>query len=391
MAKHLRKRLRVVADESDAAMLVAEPPTTGVGGVLRAERLRRGLQIDDVATSLRIRRALLTAIEENRFDDLPGRTYAIGFLRAYADHLELDSDEVVRQFREEVQGVDGPIELNFPAPPSQGRLPGAVVVALAGLLAIGGYGFWYYLTIEQRAGIERVAAVPPRLLPPTEERAPPPSPSQAEAATVPGLSVAARTSVDAMSITGVAPLEPPRLDAAAPARPVAAASAPAVATSDGDDDEASEAGARPAATTVLPVPVPRPPAQPPASESATARVFGDTANPVRITVHAVGDSWVQVRDSGSNEVVFMRIMRTGDSYNVPVRQGLTLSTGNAGLIEVRVDGRTVVPIGRMGFVRRDVALDPDRLVAGTAVPDQSRPAAANPGAAPPSAARPTDG
>ena len=81
----------------------------------------------------------------------------------------------------------------------------------------------------------------------------------------------------------------------------------------------------------------------------------------------------------------MRILRPGDVYNVPNRAGLQLSTGNAGALDIRVDGRSIPPIGRPGFVRRDVALTPERLLAG------GGPAASDPGASQPAGARPSDG
>jgi cytoskeleton protein RodZ len=53
---------------------------------------------------------------------------------------------------------------------------------------------------------------------------------------------------------------------------------------------------------------------------------------------------------------------------VPDRPGLTLLTGNAGALEVLVDGEAVPAIGPKGQVRRDIALDPERLKSGTAAP-----------------------
>jgi cytoskeleton protein RodZ len=61
------------------------------------------------------------------------------------------------------------------------------------------------------------------------------------------------------------------------------------------------------------------------------------------------------------------MLRAGDSYRVPNKTGLTLLTGNAGALEVYVDGRKVPALGPGGAIRRDVALDADRLMAGTAV------------------------
>jgi cytoskeleton protein RodZ len=61
-----------------------------------------------------------------------------------------------------------------------------------------------------------------------------------------------------------------------------------------------------------------------------------------------------------------RLMQPGDTYTVPDRPGLKLLTGNAGALEIRVDGETMPAIGPIGAVRRDIALDIERLKNGTA-------------------------
>ena len=60
------------------------------------------------------------------------------------------------------------------------------------------------------------------------------------------------------------------------------------------------------------------------------------------------------------------MMRAGDSYKVPNQPGLTLLTGNAGALEVWVDGRSAPSLGPEGAVRRNIALDPDKIATGTA-------------------------
>jgi cytoskeleton protein RodZ len=61
-----------------------------------------------------------------------------------------------------------------------------------------------------------------------------------------------------------------------------------------------------------------------------------------------------------------QILRQGNIYKVPREQGLMLTTGNAGGLEILVDGVKVPTLGPFGAVRRDVALDPARLKSGTA-------------------------
>ena len=86
----------------------------------------------------------------------------------------------------------------------------------------------------------------------------------------------------------------------------------------------------------------------------------------KIAIRALADCWIQVRGPDQS-IVFSRVLKSGEVYTVPARTGLSLRTGNAGALEIAVDGKTAPAIGGIGMLRRDVALDPAELAAGTAV------------------------
>jgi cytoskeleton protein RodZ len=66
-------------------------------------------------------------------------------------------------------------------------------------------------------------------------------------------------------------------------------------------------------------------------------------------------------------IVYSRVLKAGEVYKVRGKAGLFLRTGNAGALQIAVDGKTAPPIGTIGTMRRNVALDPAELSAGTAV------------------------
>src|SRR5471030_772848 len=82
----------------------SESPLETVGQDLRAARLRRGDDLATVSRSLKIRKDHLEALEEDRIEALPGRTYAVGFVRSYADYLGLDAVQCVERFKAEIAG-----------------------------------------------------------------------------------------------------------------------------------------------------------------------------------------------------------------------------------------------------------------------------------------------
>lgn len=122
-----------------------------------------------------------------------------------------------------------------------------------------------------------------------------------------------------------------------------------------------------------------PPVAPPAAPVPTPVIVAPAppANPndPRIVIRARGEAWIQVRDTRENRVLLDRVLRAGDTWQVPNREGLTLTTGKAENLEMVLDGEaaTTSLTGATG-VRRGVPLDVDRLrVAPAAEP--ARPAA----------------
>ncbi|MFL5963797.1 MAG: helix-turn-helix domain-containing protein [Gaiellaceae bacterium] len=69
-----------------------------IGASLAAARRERGLGVRDAEQLTCMRAKYLTALEEDRFDELPGRTYARAFLRTYAAALGLQADRFVAEF-----------------------------------------------------------------------------------------------------------------------------------------------------------------------------------------------------------------------------------------------------------------------------------------------------
>jgi cytoskeleton protein RodZ len=273
-----------------------------VGQMLREARESLGLDLAQVAEDTRIRLPFLEAIEEGRFQDLPGSAYAPAFLRGYAGCVGLDVDRVMEVYRSGDKPAVPAAELHFPVVPIERRTPrGALLLASVALL-IGAYVTWHAMTRGQMTQDARVPPVPQRLLadqkptpsgepasppPPVAQPtagAPQPAPTEAPAATLPA---------PPSTTAGTSPVQPPQ------ATPPAAANTapgpaidPSVTAGGGQPPRAGRDG-RPAPTDVTrgtggdvkpepnpqvagppaPVSPPAPPvaARPPSGEPAPAR------------------------------------------------------------------------------------------------------------------------
>lgn len=151
----------------------------GIGVEMRAARIRAGTELPDIAQKLRISQPYLEAIEEGRFDELPGHVYVFGFLKTYARFLELDEGIVIERFRAETSGPQREAtRLAFPSAMDRGRLPTGRLLLGGLLVAVLAYAGWFVFTSDQRSTADRVAEIPERLaVPATNEVDATPQPS----------------------------------------------------------------------------------------------------------------------------------------------------------------------------------------------------------------------
>lgn len=324
-----RIHLREISGDSDA-------PLESVGQDLRAARLRRGDEIAQVSRALKIRKDHLEALEEDRLEDLPGKTYAIGFVRSYARHLGLDANAYVERFKREISGrpeeqaqAPAPIHQDEQRFPQGWRLIAGVVILLLG------YGAWNLLGSRNTAG----EAVPPAPVLATPPTAAPPAPTPV---VVPTESATPSPALDSAAATppGAAQAEAgPQATATPP--PAASPSATATAT----------------ATPGQPLSGPAVPA----AASATGQVYGAQNRGARVILRARGDTRITVR-SQDGTLYINRDLKAGDVYQVPDLTGLSMATSNAGAVEMNLDGIALGRAGQQDQVLGRVSLDPQSLM-----------------------------
>lgn len=337
-----RRRIHLREISSDS-----ETPLETVGQDLRAARLKRGDEIAQVSRALKIRKDHLEALEEDRVDDLPGKTYAIGFVRSYARHLGLDPDHYVERFKHEISGRSDE-QSREPAPIHQddGRyLPHGWRIIAGVVVLLIGYGVWQLMAPSGDTNQQVPEA--PVLNPPKPKPAPAPKPVVAPA----------QEAMPSPATDTVPPTTPP----GAPGQQASALPPPA-------------AGAKTPAPTTQIAPVAAPQAAPqmsapqvstiqaavPPTAARPGQTFGG-GGPTRVVLRAHGPVRVTVkRPDGS--ILLNRDLAAGDTYQPPNEPGVTMATNDAGAVEVDVDGKNLGPVGLSQQVLGRVSLEPESLM-----------------------------
>lgn len=313
-----------------------------VGTLLRACRLKAGYDLGELSRQLRIRRLFLEAIEDGRFNDLPGHTYAIGFVKTYAEYFGLDPQEIIRRFRKEAGERNGAQALHFPAPVAERGTPRAAIILIGLIIAGIAYGAWYFNTVHDNVIADLVSPVPERLR----------HLVQSGAGNGGEAGATAETTQSAAQDAPIVVVPVPPRTAPTPALPAPAASAPMTPL--------------PAQAPIISPPAPAANiAPPPTATSPAAVATSPPPSPApgggRVVLRAKADSWVQVRDPATRAIVLARVLKAGETFDVPATAGLQMTVGNAGGIEVVIDGESLPPLGREGAVRRNVPLDAGAL------------------------------
>ena len=132
-----------------------------LGDQLRMQREKKGITLDQAAADTRIREKFLKALEDDDYQSLPGAVYTRGFLRNYAEYLDLDQEELVVLFHQErgIASAD-PVRTFRPMRPIMHRslifTPAVLVpvVVLAGIVLFVGYLYYQFTSFAVAPTLE---------------------------------------------------------------------------------------------------------------------------------------------------------------------------------------------------------------------------------------------
>lgn len=317
----------------------ASAPETGetAGAALKRARLAKKQDLRDIASYLCIRYQFLEALEEGRYKELPGEAYANGFIRSYAAYLGLDAADILSRYKKEFfsGGPELGRGLNISEEEAENMTPAPRLIVLSLVLFLAAFGLWHAFSKEKEEAV--VAAAPMESITVLDEAYPMPEEVKKELAETEPAEPEAQAG-QALPVSA----EPESVPPVPPLKPVF-------------EEEFEE----PAVVPVQTVQESRRPAAP----VETVRVYGQKNYKPRIILAATEETWVEV--TRGDTVVFSRLLNAGDRYQVSSfnPEELMLKTGNAGGLQVYVDGRLTQSLGPRGALRSNINLLPEYFAA----------------------------
>lgn len=308
------------------------------GETLRKARENKNWSLADVAGQLNLTTQRLGQLEAGQFDQLPGHTFARGYVRAYAKLLGMDQGMIVQEFDQFTgtnasgSNVHGLGRIEEPMRLSQNLLR---LVCFVLLLAMAGGGFlWWQDQSAGRAGeaggislghVEVDGADGTTEIHPLDE--------PEDQAVVDAEGTGENSPVE---VSPELAAQPEGQAAEAPAAPVASAPTAPAATS-----PAAAATAPAGPTTPAPAPAPAAPvATAPAAAAAPAAPVVAAAGEGVVALEFSANCWIQLTDA-TGKVVVSGLKRTGEKLEVSAKAPVELRLGYARGAQVRYNGQPV--------------------------------------------------
>jgi len=305
--------------DSEQPAAAAAPAYTNVGQLLRDARVGKDLTVEQIATELRIEARQLTALEENRFEQIGPAVFVRGYIRQYGQRLGLDPRTLMDIYGRQTTVEDLQVRPSKPIKLRDERQITVWIVAVLVLLLIAvGLAVWWLngggfaFKSASRSAQSPAASVESAPAAVAEPAPAEPAPAAAETA-----------SVQTASASTTAPVEVDRVRA-----PVAAPPSPT-------------------------------PASPASAVAATGGGVSRGATPISLDVTFDSESWAEIIDARGQRL-FFELGTTGRHAVLRGEPPVAVTFGNGDAVRLIVDGeRYAIPTqGRQGkLVRFTIASD----------------------------------
>jgi len=285
------------------------PPPATLGEALRVARLAQDLTIEQLATELRIEAKQLSALENNRFEQIGVPVFVKGYLKQYGARLGLDSKYLLGLYYEQTTLGDVQIQPSRTIKLRDERqITSWVVAAIVLLAVVVGLAVWWW-----NGGTFGIASSTPS----APAAAPPAATERAEPVTPPA----------------PVPTVAPRETESPPADPPAATDV--------------EAGEQP------PVGAEPPEFVAPDEEASDEETPGASAGAVPLQFVFEGESWAEVTDARGERLLF-GLSEAGRNVTVRGVPPFSIVIGDANVVRLTVDGAAyeIPRAGRQGNLAR---------------------------------------
>ena len=301
---------------------------TTIGKLCLDARVSKSLTQEQASALLKVRLKIIKDFENGDQIDLPGTAYKIGFVRSYARLLELDSDLLVKEFKESIEVDKLKEEYKFLSPEINNNRIFPIGAVLSLFIALLVYSGWYYtdrsnsinLVSNNFEGKENKTineldnsnyVIIEDSLEPKNVSSKIMNKDQETKQSV----LKEKTDITEFETKNITNNNKPNLN-----------------------------------NQIMPIATNKVEEKNIESKTSEMSAKANERDPDNeMVLKAIGNSWVEIEDLDGN-ILMTRLMRPGETYVVPKINGLTLNTGNAGALSLSQGDEVILKLGEIGEI-----------------------------------------
>jgi len=288
-----------------------------IGSLFIDARVKKGLTQEDVSKILRVRVSAIKQVESGEELESLGSVYSLGFLRSYAKLVDLDPENIIKNYKSSNNEKNIKFDYNFPSVTKEKKSLLPVIALCTFLFSLVIYSSWYYLNINDletenkkitysdndNNNLDYVKIEDKKNTPP----------NNSDKINSENIVISEK---ETSNIIIKKNFQNKVVDS---------------------NENGSKILLEPNTLTETQI------------SNETSAIANERTPKEEMVLKSSGNSWVEIEDLDGNSYL-TRLMRSGETFVVPDKKGLTLSTGNAGVLSLTFGSTHISKLGSVGEV-----------------------------------------
>ena len=280
-------------------------------------RVKKGLTQEDVSKILKVRVTAIKQIERGEELQSLGSAYIFGFLRSYAKLVDLDPENIIKNYKSSNSEKNIKFDYNFPSVTKEKKSLLPIIALCTFLFSLVIYSSWYYLNINkletENKNITYLDNDNNNLDYVKIEDNKNTSPVNMNKINGENIVISKKENSDIIINEN---FQNKVVD---------------------NNEDGSKILLEPNTSTETSI------------SNETSAIANERTPKEEMVLKSSGNSWVEIEDLDGNSYL-TRLMRSGETFVVPDKKGLTLSTGNAGVLSLTFGSTHISKLGSVGEV-----------------------------------------
>ena len=288
-----------------------------IGSLFTDARVKQGLTQEDVSKILRVRISTIKQIERGEELDSLGSTYSLGLLRSYAKLVDLEPENIIKNYKSSNSEQNTKVDYNFPGVIEEKKSLFPVIALFTFLFSLVIYSSWYYLNISNLETQNEDITYLDK------------DNSNLNYVKIEDKQKIASENSNKINSENIILTEKETSK---------------IIINENSNEKVAEnnkVGSKNFLESNFPIET--------VNGNETSAIANERTPKDEMVLKSSGNSWVEIEDLDGN-LYLTRLMRSGETFVVPDKKGLTLSTGNAGVLSLTFGSIHISKLGSIGEV-----------------------------------------